>query len=110
MAVRRAVANPRVSALRDQSALLRGPLVYCFEQSDNPGLDIPGLALPLDAEFEPEYDSALLGGVTRLQGKAPEPDMAIPYPLMAIPYYAWANREPGAMTVWVANFSPLPRV
>ena len=103
MAIRRAVANPRVSALRDQSALLRGPLVYCIEQADNPGLDIPGLTLPLDAEFDSEFDPALLGGVTRLQGKAPGP-------LTAIPYYAWANREPGAMTVWVANFSPLPRV
>ena len=103
MPARRAVANPRVSALRDQTALLRGPLVYCFEQADNPGLDIPGLTVSLDTVFSPEFDPALLGGVTRLLGEVPEP-------VTAIPYYAWANREPGAMTVWVANLLPVSRV
>lgn len=103
MPVRRALPNPRASSLRDQTALLRGPLVYCLEQADNPGLDIPGLTLPQGADFEPEFDPALLGGVTRLRGEVPEL-------VTAIPYYAWANREAGAMTVWIANFSPASSV
>jgi len=38
--------------------------------------------------------------VTVLQGGALA-DGRRPVALTAVPYYAWANREKGAMTVWV---------
>jgi DUF1680 family protein len=44
--------------------------------------------------------ASLLGGVTVLQGQgaAGEGKAA---EFMAVPYYAWANRGPGPMLVWI---------
>ena len=115
MPARLVTANPRASALRGHTALMRGPLVYCFEQADNPGVDLNGLSVSPGADFRAEFDSDLLHGVTRLTGKAREaPPAALygdgvdlaqtaPAHITAVPYYTWANREPGVMTVWVAT-------
>jgi len=46
--------------------------------------------------------SATLGDGTVLQGKALA-DGQRPVTLMAVPCYAWANREKGAMTVWMGE-------
>jgi DUF1680 family protein len=113
MPVRRIVADNRVEADRGKVALQRGPIVYCLEQADNPGIDLQSLSLPdaepLQAEFEPD----LLGGVVALKGRAsmatkgPEPAMEGRKTneelssFTAIPYYAWANRGPGQMAVWL---------
>ena len=115
MPTRLVTANPRASALRGQTALIRGPLVYCFEQADNPGVDLNGLRISTDADFQPNFAADLLGGITLLTGLAlTTPPCALygngnasandaPVRVTAVPYYAWANREPGAMTVWVAT-------
>ncbi len=92
--VRREVGHPRATSQRGQAALGRGPLVYCFEAADNPDTDIRDIRLPAAPEFVPD----LLNGVTVLHGSAPAP-------VTAIPYYAWANREPGLMAVWSASES-----
>jgi DUF1680 family protein len=34
-------------------------------------------------------------------GKQCQVDNQFPWPLTAIPYYAWANREAGPMQVWI---------
>ena len=39
----------------------------------------------------PEHRDGVLGGVTTIKGKS----------LTAIPYYAWDNRDPGPMAVWI---------
>jgi DUF1680 family protein len=76
-------------------ALTRGPLVYCLESIDNPGLHL--FAARLDpATFQPEFEPELLGGVWVLRGRTHQGQ-----PCTAIPYYAWANRGPSQMTVWV---------
>ena len=88
-------AHPRVRGLRGRVALTRGPLVYCLESIDNPGLDL--FAARLDpATFQPEFEPELLGGVWVLRGRTRQGQ-----PCTAIPYYAWANRGPSQMTVWV---------
>ena len=48
----------------------------------------------LDSSFEP----GLLGGVVTVTASSPVPDAAS---LKYIPYYAWDNRTPGPMKVWV---------
>jgi DUF1680 family protein len=94
MPVRRIHAHPEVKADTGLVALQRGPIVYCFEGVDNGGR-VSHLSLPVDAKLTAEYRSDMLGGIMVLMGKVPEHD------LLAIPYYAWDNREGGEMAVWL---------
>ena len=88
-------------------AIQRGPIVYCGEWVDNDGRTsnlIPGLAETALAKFEPE----LLNGITtlRLKGRrvVVSPDgldvSTREAPIVLIPYYSWANRGKGEMTIW----------
>lgn len=122
--VRTTSADARIDAARGCVALERGPLVYAFEQVDQPAdtdLDLVELVAGMPAEVERRSD--LLGGVSVLKAVGrrvrrdvsaeswPFPrsplDTDVPetpaedFPLVAIPYYTWANREIGAMRVWV---------
>ncbi len=100
MPVRRVVAHENVQADKGKVALMRGPVIYCIEAADHPGVDITGLVLPQDSELHAEHRPEFLGGVTVIQGKAMNASQQ-PVTLTAIPNYAWANREKGAMTVWI---------
>ena len=114
-------ANPHVAEDSGRVAVLRGPLIYCMEQLDQPdGVTLSDAAIDLRrqtaAEFHSEFKSDLLGGVVVLRhpGAAYEGTsqgaLYAPYtaatrkaravPLTMIPYYAWANREPSFMEVW----------
>jgi uncharacterized protein len=112
MPVRQKFARFDVDADRGRTALTRGPLVYCIEQADN-GSDLDRYVLSPRAEFHQEEVNDLLGGITVLKGQvvretdgadtlytesAPTTETV---ELRAIPYYAWANREPGEMQVWI---------
>jgi hypothetical protein len=105
MPVHRVHAHEKVQDDQGKVALMRGPIVYCLEAVDQPGVDVFRMALPPEAVLRAEHRAGLLGGVTVLQGKALA-DGQRPVTLTAVPYYAWANREKGAMTVWV-NEAPL---
>jgi uncharacterized protein len=113
MEIRRIDANPRVAPDVGRVALQRGPVVYCIEGVDNGG-KVRNLAVPRQADLKAQFESALLGGVTVIRGQAlkavpmdwtdrlyqPAP-LPAPAEFTAIPYYAWDNREPGEMVVWV---------
>lgn len=110
MPVRRVVAHPSVEADRGRVALQRGPLVYAAEWSDNPGGRVRNLLLPDDAPLASAFRPDLLNGVevvtTRavaLERQASGEPRRTPQALTLIPYYAWANRGPGEMTVWIPN-------
>ncbi len=110
--LRRLYANPLARHYAGRVALMRGPLVYCFEAADN-GPDLSRLRLPREADIRAlSFDPALLGGIVPLEmdGLAltmPDrlysetPPQASPVTLRAIPYYAWCNRGKGGMTVWI---------
>ncbi|OCT15101.1 hypothetical protein A8709_13400 [Paenibacillus pectinilyticus] len=89
-------ARSEVEANRGRIAIQRGPLVYCVEQADNPGLTYDTFTIsdrePLQISHQPE----LLGGVTVLKGQATNG-----LPIVMIPYYAWDNREEGFMQIWI---------
>src|SRR5262249_51251124 len=70
------------------------------------------LVVPPDAQLAPESRLDLLGGVTVLRGKAAvvqagrtdSGNAAVKrVDVTAIPYFANANRQPGAMMVWMAG-------
>lgn len=113
MPVERIESHPRVQANRGRVALQRGPIVYCLEGVDHGG-HVRNILLPRGAELRAEWRSELLGGVTVLRGRgvtfdvpAWEDELYRASPqgreieLTAIPYYAWDNREPGEMVVWL---------
>jgi DUF1680 family protein len=110
MPVRRVLANDQVAADRGRVALERGPIVYAAEWVDNPKGQVRNLMLPDSAPLTAEFKPALLHGVTVVKGKA----VALAndaqgqvskteQEFTAIPYYAWANRGPGQMIVWIPN-------
>jgi len=100
MPIHRVYAHENVEADRGKVALMRGPIIYCLEAVDHPDVDVLGLALSEKADLHADHRDGLLGGVTVLQGEALA-DGKRPVRLTAVPYYSWANREKGAMTVWI---------
>jgi DUF1680 family protein len=105
MPVRRVVANAAVKDDRGRVALERGPLVYCAEWPDNTGhaLDI---VVPERAPLTNEFRKDLLNGVEVITGKVQALKRGGgvgPHRLLAIPYFAWANRGMGEMQVWLAR-------
>ena len=80
-------------------ALQRGPVVYCIEEADNPGVDFDLIKLDANGPVSYQYDPELLGGVGTISLPGVQGGETIP--LTAIPYYAWSNRGPGNMKVWI---------
>lgn len=121
MPVRRVECHPYVAENVGRVALMRGPLLYCVEGADNPGLDPRHVVLPAAGEISHAYQPDLLGGVVALTFDATvaAPDRGWPRRLYctagagaeeprdgrvavtAIPYLAWANREASPMQVWL---------
>jgi DUF1680 family protein len=96
--------------------LSRGPLVYCLEQMDN-GPDLDAVALPSNGSFTPAQQPDLQEGILALTGRgirergqtgslyADEPPATQEIKVTAVPYYAWNNRGPGEMLVWIRRAS-----
>ena len=104
MPVRRVRANAAVEADRGRLALMRGPIVYCLESADNP-FPASECTISASSPISAEYRASLLGGVTVLRGReASGPNAGREF--TAVPYYAWANRGRGWMTVWIPETGP----
>ena len=120
MTVRRIECHPAVTENTGRIALMRGPLLYCAEETDNPDLDLLTAMLSASEKTESRFESELLDGVTTLsipvetRGSMDDwkselyrtvdrscSDAPVGGTLKLIPYYAWANREPGPMRVWI---------
>ncbi len=108
MPVRRVMAIDKVKENLNSVALQRGPLVYCFEHPDN-GAQNMNILLPDHVKMDAEFSPTLLNGVVVLKGNAPVLSVSSDglkvstetKPVVAIPYYSWANRAKGPMKVWV---------
>jgi DUF1680 family protein len=124
MPVRQVECHPNVAENVGRVTLMRGPLLYCVEAADNPGVHPQNITLPENAEFKVEWRGDLMGGVLALRSEAEvgPPDsewggklyrtsrkpqsQTVNREITAIPYYAWANREAGAMRVWLRKEMP----
>ncbi|MHA1187391.1 MAG: glycoside hydrolase family 127 protein, partial [Candidatus Heimdallarchaeota archaeon] len=89
-------AHPKVKTNKDKIALSKGPLVYCFESTDNPKAKIPNGIINTAMNITSKFDKSLFGGVNKLEALDD-----INLQLLAIPYFCWANRDPSAMQVWI---------
>ncbi|MBE3558657.1 MAG: glycoside hydrolase family 127 protein [Ktedonobacteraceae bacterium] len=111
-------SHPHVLNHRGRVAITRGPLVYCLEQADHQGVHVWDIALEVGTTWEARHQPELLGGVTTLHTGGWQLDTTTwkqrlyrpfrqqstslgPLEITAIPYYAWANRAPGPMQVWL---------
>jgi len=113
MPVRRVRAN---TAVRDDAgcvALVRGPIVYCFEGADN-GERLQELRVPNNASFSvTDMNFETVGNVKAIEftGKrvrsrsdelySDEEPEVLPVKMKAIPYFAWGNRGLNQMRVWM---------
>ena len=101
MPVHQVYAHEKVEADQGKVALARGPIVYCLEGVDHAEVDLFSVSLPPKAELAAEHRPSLLGGVTVLRAKGKDSQQR-GVDLTAVPYYAWCNRGPGQMVVWLA--------
>jgi uncharacterized protein len=117
MPVRHLEAHRYVFENAGRVALARGPLLYCVEGVDHPAIDVRDLVLPPDPTLAEVERSEPLAGVPVLRIAAsaivPEEEplyriregaakrTLAPATVTAVPYFAWANRAPGPMQVWI---------
>jgi DUF1680 family protein len=118
MPIRAVWAHPAVRDLQGRVALERGPIVYCLEGIDHVGTILDRIAIDphnVSNEFQVEQEDQLLGGVSVLRGKGivvdesgwedvlyrNRPPSSKSIEITAIPYYAWDNRAPGQMRIWL---------
>ena len=118
MEVRLVASHSRVQTNTGRAAIARGPLVYCVEAADHPEADLDSLVLRSSSDLRADFDADLLGGLTVISGQGgmvrngQQQGLYAPFEggasvvtgsthLSAIPYFAWANRTPGAMRVWI---------
>ncbi|RJP24280.1 MAG: glycoside hydrolase family 127 protein [Candidatus Omnitrophota bacterium] len=113
MEIQRIEAHPEVKNNVGKVALQRGPIVYCLEEEDN-GRNLQFISLKRDGNRKAAFRPDLLNGIVVITGEAyvnrhsgefdslyriaPEP---LSFEFTAIPYYAWDNRTPGEMLVWL---------
>jgi hypothetical protein len=124
MPVQYLAAHPLVEECQGQIAVRRGPLVYCVESNDLPE-KARVQQVSIDAGSEKDwklvFGSGQFASVPQLQGpllvstddrsstnKANplyRPYVANPTKTVLAkltPYYAWGNRGPSEMSVWIA--------
>ncbi len=85
--------DPRIRACRGMAALSRGPIVYCLEDCDNPGVSLPPRILPGSLQVVDGRSDFL--GIPLVEGKTIEGR-----PVRFIPYYLWGNRGKTQMSVF----------
>lgn len=112
MNIRRLYGTVRVRDTIGQVALMRGPVVYCFEGADN-GEQLQALLLPRDSRIteKEETEGLLKGCISLCMDGIRETDSPLLYSetppketaavLKAIPYYLWGNRGLNQMRVWI---------
>lgn len=111
MKVRRLYANTAVREDAGCVALMRGPLVYCFEGVDNG--ELHSLRVNREGEIKESLcEEGLFQGMVllkvpgaRMKGSellySEQAPVAEAAELTAIPYYAWGNRGVNQMKVWM---------
>lgn len=102
-------ANPKVHACAGRVAVARGPIIYCAEGVDNPGVDIHAwildtAKLPQLGENHNFVPNLIVSGHTPVETSQLyyplSPDRK-DTPVTLIPYFSFANRGTTDMLVWL---------
>ena len=109
MEVEKVAASEQVKDDEGRFALQRGPILYCLEGPDNKDSLVQNVLVDKNAPIQVVYKPDLLKGVTVLtmNGSSArrqlnsEELVKTEQQITAIPYYAWNNRGPGEMIVWI---------
>jgi DUF1680 family protein len=120
MPVQPLVANPNIKHLANRVALTSGPIVFCLEHIDEFMPEADNFVLSPKSSFNFKYAGKELGHVkmievqgTRRINQPLTKNAALYEPIhpdqiseestsmLAIPYYAWGNRDYGDMQVWI---------
>ncbi len=118
MPVQLMAPNPLVESARASVAIARGPIVYCVEACDQTeGMDATALTIDPGIDMQERWRPDLLGGATEIAATGHRQsatgwnvlyrpwdevsELRSPAAITAVPYFLWANRTPGPMTVWV---------
>ena len=116
MPVQTHFSNYEVVGNRGRVAISRGPLIYCAEEIDNAG-HLDRFAVDPEKGAKINREDGEMGEIVTLSvpGSKEEQEESSLYPLSApatrpceikmIPYYAWDNRAPGEMLVWLRRGS-----
>ena len=95
MYITKNTSHPKVITNMNKISLSRGPLVYCFESTDNENRDVPDSTIDSNSKIlKDSLDE--LGDVISLKMKDEDGNT-----LIAIPYFLWGNRGKSSMQVWV---------
>ena len=111
-------ANPLVEETRNQVAIQRGPIVYCLESPDLPnGVRVQDVSIPADATLAARYDAEAAGRRDGHRDQCAGPGRRATgrassiaryaarrnerIRVRFIPYFAWSNRGPSEMSVWL---------
>ncbi|UJF35469.1 glycoside hydrolase family 127 protein [Paenibacillus hexagrammi] len=103
-----------------KTAIQRGPFVYCLEEADN-GEGLHQIVLPAESELTVRSSPDMPADVPVIQAQAYREQLDgndVPLyrysrtdrqqleevSITFIPYFTWANRSKGEMTVWVREF------
>jgi DUF1680 family protein len=109
-------SNYEVVGNRGRVAISRGPLIYCAEEVDN-GSQLDRFALYPEKGVELKREDSELGeiicpSVPASKEELEDPSLysltppgTTPSQIKMIPYYAWDNRAPGEMLVWLRHGS-----
>jgi DUF1680 family protein len=115
MQVRLIEAHPAVREDCGRVAFERGPIVYCLEEVDN-GKYLWDILLPSNPRPISLFEQNLLGGIVTITADAFSREVEgwnqalyrpagssryLPRKIKAVPYFAWSNRSPGEMLVWI---------
>lgn len=118
MKVKFNIANPLLEENFGKVALSRGPLIYCFEEVDNPKVNLWNILITDEKDVKLSYLNDLssivglqVNGIELIEGLRdylylPINELKVrskKIKLKAIPYFAWANRGMGSMRVWIPS-------
>jgi len=101
--VRRIVADRRVTEDRGRMAVERGPIVYCLESPDAEGGRVLDLLFDAAGDLRTSVDTLAGGPVIDAEARSITNPSSPARRVRLIPYYLWANRGTGEMTVWLST-------
>jgi len=115
MSVNRVYSHPAVRQNIGHVALQRGPVVFCLEEMDQPGIPLSHISLPRQSVFNTGKLSETASTMPVIHAQAQRidsdswnkklygnlPCTLQPCNITAVPYCTWNNRTSGEMKIWM---------